>query len=658
MNKFELTTNLTPKGDQVKAIDELWKNINHGIKQQVLLGATGTGKTFTIANVINKFQKNTLVIVHNKTLAAQLYAEFKELFKNNNVEYFVSYFDFYQPEAYIPRTDTYIEKNAVTNQEIEMLRLSTINSLASGLPTIVVASVASIYASVAPIDFQNFKIVLTKGELRNLKQLKYDLVRLQYTNKVDLSPGSFRVKGDVLEIAPGYTDQFTIRISYFDNTIEDISIIDQTTGQLKQKLNAYVVVPANEYIMNQDHRDESFKRIREELKQRIKFFKDQKKLLEVQRITERTNHDLDSLQEMGFCNGIENYSRHLELREKGQTPYTLFDYFKKDWLLVVDESHMTLPQVKGMYETDRSRKQTLVDYGWRLPSALDNRPLNFEEFQKKMNYVIYASATPNEWEIKKSNGYVVQQIVRPTGLLDPTIEIVPTTNQIDHLMEQLKNQINKKERTLITVLTIKMAESLTNYLNNQKIKVMYLHNELKTLQRTQIINDLRRGKYDVIVGINLLREGLDIPEVSLITIFDADSPGFFRNEKALIQTFGRAARNEHGHIILYADTVTDAMKKAIDETNRRRTIQENYNRKNHIIPKTIVKPISDVVKAKGDTKVAEALFRDATSKNSKIRNRSINILHKQMMDAAKNHEYERAAYLRDMILELEGNLSN
>lgn len=658
MDSFKLTTNKTPKGDQPSAIKQLTNNIKKGIKSQVLLGATGTGKTFTIANVIKNTQKNTLVIVHNKTLAAQLYSEFKELFKDNKVEYFVSYFDFYQPEAYIPRTDTYIEKSAQQNQEIEMLRLSTINSLATEKRVIVVASVASIYASVAPEDFNVFRIILSKDQQMNMKQFTYDLVRLQYhRNNIDLSPGTFRKKGDVIEIVPGYADNYYLRISFFGDQIEDIAKIDVLTGAVIEKLKICVIAPANEYIMNHDRMEESIKRIKDELVETEKKFRLENKLLEAQRIHERTLRDIESIQELGYCPGIENYSRHLELRKEGQTPYTLFDYFKNDWLLIVDESHMTIPQVRGMYNTDRSRKETLVKYGFRLPSALDNRPLNFKEFNDKLDNVIYVSATPNDYEIEKSHNCVVEQIVRPTGLLDPKIEIHSSKYQIDDLVVELQKQIKKKERTFITVLTIKMAESLTEYLQKQKFKVAYLHNELKTLDRAKIVNDLRRGKYDVLVGINLLREGLDVPEVSLVAIIDADKPGFFRNEKALLQTFGRAARNANGRVILYADTITEAMKTAIDETNRRRKIQEEFNKKNHITPKTIVKPIFEDLKSKDDQKAVEAIFRARNKPNVEKTTKAINVLKKEMLEAAKNQEYERAAYLRDLMIDLQEQIN-
>ena len=653
-NKLKLTTNMKPLADQANAIEQLSNNIKKGIKSQVLLGATGTGKTFTIANVIEKTQLKTLIIVHNKTLAAQLYGEFKELFKENNVEYYVSYFDFYQPESYIPKSDLYIEKSASRNDDIEMMRLSTINSLATGSKTIVVASVAAIYASVSPNDFNEYKILIKKNQKVNFKAFQYNLVRLQYTrNDIELKPGTFRLKGDVLEIAPGNTNLYVIRISFFGDEIESIDSVDLLTGKKIKSFNEYVIAPANEYIMNDHNIDVSLNRIKEEMIERVKFFKLNNKLLEAQRIEQRTKHDLESMKELGYCNGIENYSRHLELREEGETPYTIFDFFKNDeWLLVIDESHMTIPQIRGMYNTDRSRKSTLVDYGFRLPSSLDNRPLNFEEFNQKISHVIYCSATPNDYEIEQSNNLIVQQIVRPTGLLDPTLEIRPTKYQVDDLVDELNKQIKKDERTFITVLTIKMAEALTQHLKEQNFKVAYIHNELKTLQRAKIINDLRKGKYDVVVGINLLREGLDVPEVSLVCIFDADKPGFFRNDKALIQTFGRAARNEHGHVIMYADKITEDMQRAIDETERRRKIQIEYNKKHNITPHTIKKDIRDDLMSDEEYKIMEVAYQ-SNKKDSKKQTKAISMLKKEMLEAAKNQQYERAAYLRDLIMEID-----
>ncbi len=657
VNKFVLTTNLKPIADQITAINQLVDNIKHNVKSQVLLGATGTGKTFTIANVIEKLQAKTLIIVHNKTLAAQLYGEFKELFKNNNVEYFISYFDFYQPEAYKPESDLYIEKNAQRNNDIEMMRLSTINSLATSSKVIVIASVAAIYASVSPNDYDEFKFLIKKNEKINYKQFQYQLVKLQYErNQIDLKPGTFRINGDVIEIAPGTSDSYIIRISLFGEIIESIHLVDSLTGSVLKKEEYFIIPPANEYIMNESRFNEGIKRITKELDERIKYFKNNAKLLEAQHIEQRTKADIESLKELGFCPGIENYSRHLELREEGETPYTIFDYYdKNDWLLVIDESHMTIPQIRGMYNTDRNRKQTLVNYGFRLPSALDNRPLNFKEFNSKIKHIIYCSATPNDYEIKESNNIVVQQIVRPTGLVDPSLEIHPTKDQIDDLITQIKKRVAKNERTFVMVLTIKMAETLTEYLKSKHIKVAYLHHGLKPLQRSKILNDMRRGKYDVIIGVNLLREGLDAPEVSLVCIFDADKPGIFRNSRALIQTFGRAARNINGHVIMYADSISKDMQIAIDETNRRRDIQIAYNKKHHIIPKTIIKEIRDDFISDEQMKLMEAAY-SAKKKGKEKQTKAIKRLRKEMLAAAKNKEYEKAAYLRDLIIELDGNL--
>ena len=655
-NKLQLTTEMKPIADQITAIDTLVKNIKKGVKSQVLLGATGTGKTFTIANVINQLNTKTLIIVHNKTLAAQLYGEFKELFKNNNVEYFISYFDYYRPEAYVPSTDSYIEKETQSNKDIEMMRLSTINSLSTAKKVIVIASVAAIYASVSPEDFESFKILISKGQKLNRKQFLFDLVKLQYTrNEVELQPGTFRIKGEVIQIAPGTSDQYYIRIKLFDDEVESIAWVDALTGDVIKKLDDLIIYPANEYIMNDSRIDESFRRIEAELKQAVEDFTKQKKLLEAQRIDQRTRSDIEQMKELGYCSGIENYSRHLELRAEGETPFTLFDYFKNDdWLLVIDESHKTIPQIRGMFNCDRSRKQTLVDYGFRLKSCLDNRPLNFKEFNQKIKHVIYCSATPDDYEIKQSDGLVVQQIVRPTGLVDPSYEIKPMEHWIDDLMVQLKNQRKKNERTLITVLTKNMAETLADKLKESGFKAMYLHSELKTLERSKIINELRRGKIDVLVGIKLLREGLDIPEVSLICILDADKPGLFRDYRSLIQTFGRAARNVNGHIIMYADSVTKDMKQAMEETDRRRNIQIEYNKKHHITPKTIEKAIRDDFTSTEQVEIFEAAYK--AKKQGKDPTKAIAKLRKLMNEASKNHEYEKAIYYRDLIIELNGNL--
>lgn len=648
MSNFKLVSEYKPTGDQPKAINQLITNFNNKKKKQVLLGATGTGKTFTIANVISDLNQPTLVLAHNKTLAGQLYQELKALFPDNHVEYFVSYFDFYQPEAYIPKSDTYIEKTAKANNEIEMLRLSTLNSLTEYDDVIVVASVAAIYASVSAKDFEQFKFVLKINENKSIKEIRNDLVKLNYQfNAIDLKPGTFRNKGDVLEIAFGFSDEYIIRISFFGDEIEKITKINSLTGEVIEKLDKVIIPPADEYIIDSTSKEESFKRIYDEMIERVKFFKSNEKLIEAQRIEQRTKFDLESMKEFGYCSGIENYARHLELRKEGQTPYTLFDFFnlhKDGWLLVVDESHMTLPQVRGMYNTDRSRKETLVEYGFRLPSALDNRPLNFEEFNDKQNKTIYISATPNDWEIEDSNNLLVEQIVRPTGLLDPTIEIRSTRNQIEDLVNVLTKQKQNKDKTFISVMTIRMAEELTELLKSRNIKVAYLHNELKTLERLKILNDLRRDRYDAVVGINLLREGIDVPEVSLVCIFDADKPGFFRSSKSLIQIIGRAARNEKGHIIMYADTISKDMQLAIDETNRRRAIQIKYNEENNIVPKTIKKALPEEIVIKDD--------KLSKKKDKNINELSIKQLKNMMLKAAKNQEYELAAELRDKILEL------
>ena len=651
-NKFQLVSPYKPTGDQPKAIDKLVQGLKDNKKFQVLKGATGTGKTFTMANIIEKINKPTLVLVHNKTLAGQLYAEFKELFPHNRVEYFVSNFDFYKPEAYLPATDTYIEKNAVMNEEIEIMRASSINSVLERSDTIIVASVAAIYGLSDPKEYQSLVFFLHKGEEIDRKDLLTRLVNNQYIrNNLDLTPGTFRVNGDVIEIAPSSTSEFVIKIllDEFD-TIEEIVAVDPLTGEIKHTFDEYPIFPTHEHASTQKRINEAVETIKIELKERLDYFHVNGKLLEEERLSQRTNRDIETLLEFGMCPGIENYSRHIDKRKEGQTPFTLFDYFPKDYLLFVDESHVTLPQIKGMYNGDRARKEVLVEYGFRLPSALDNRPLNFEEFESKINQIICTSATPGDYELNKVNNEVVEQIIRPTGLLDPLIDVRNTSNPVYDLIGASKEVISRNERVMIVTMTINDAENLTSYLKEQGMKVVYLHNETKTLERTEIIYNLRKGKYDILVGINLLREGLDIPEVSLICILDADKEGFLRSEKSLIQVIGRAARNEHGKVIMYASKITDSMKASIDETNRRRAIQEKYNEEHHITPKTIIKEIRMPLKIK-DTVVNK-------NKNGKMtrseKERYIKDIEKQMREAAKNYEFEKAAELRDILFELKG----
>ena len=654
--KFVIESKYKPTGDQPEAIDQLVKGIESGKDFQVLLGATGTGKTFTIANVIERVQKPTLVIVHNKTLASQLYGEFKELFPNNRVEYFVSNFDFYQPEAYLPSSDTYIDKNAVMNEEIEMMRSSAINSVLEREDTIIVASVASIYGLTDPEEYRSLAFTLRVGEEIDRKELFRKLVEAQYQrNNLDTTPGSFRVRGDVIEICPASTNEAIIKVDTFGDEIERIALVDPLTGEVIHTYNTYPIFPAYGHASTRTRINEACKTIVEELLERLKFFRDNQKYLEEQRLEMRTKQDVENLQEFGMCPGIENYARHIDGRKEGEKPYTLFDYFPSDFLLVVDESHVTFSQVRGMYNGDRSRKETLVEYGFRLPSALDNRPLRFEEFEGMMKTVICTSATPGDYELKRTNGEVVEQIIRPTGLLDPIVEVRKTMGQIDDLMGEITARVAKNERTMIVTLTIRMAEDLTAYLKDRGFKVAYLHNETKTLERTEIIYQLRKGKYDVLVGINLLREGLDIPEVSLIAILDADKEGFLRSSRSLIQIIGRAARNANGKVIMYADNMTDSMKKAIEETSRRRAIQEAYNNEHGIVPTTIIKEIRLPLKNEDD--VHEDLSKKKEGKRSrKDIERDIKLLEKEMRKAAKEFDFERAAMLRDLIFELKAEL--
>ena len=651
---FKIHSKYTPNGDQPQAIKKLVEGIKEGKRDQVLLGATGTGKTFTIANVIKEVNKPTLVLAHNKTLAGQLYSELKELFPENHVCYFVSYYDYYQPEAYVPSTDTYIEKDSSINDEIDELRHYATSSLLSYDDVIVVASVSCIYGIGEVEEYRNKMLSLGVGDNVERNTIMTKLVEMMYErNDFDFKRGTFRVKGDVLEIIPAYENTKGYRIEFFGDEIDRISEIDSLTGVVLQNKKTLTIFPASHFVTSDEKLIEAVKRIKLELADRIQYFKDNNKLLAAERIEQRTNYDIEMLTETGFCRGIENYSRHMALRGEGETPTTLMDFFPKDFLLVIDESHVTLPQVRGMYNGDRARKMNLVEYGFRLPSALDNRPLKFEEFEKKINQVIYVSATPGDYELEKTSNKFIEQIIRPTGLLDPTIEVRPSKGQIDDLIGEIKDRIAKNERTLITTLTIRMAEELTNYLKDIDIKVAYLHSEVKTLERMRIIRDLRLGKYDCIVGINLLREGIDIPEVSLIAIMDADKEGFLRSERSLIQTIGRCARNASGHCIMYADKITDSMDKAIKETMRRRTIQEEYNKEHGIIPQTIKKEIRDLISNVDDNKEKQS---SPKKKDKKELLKMIDEIEESMREAAKELDFERAMQLRDALFELKSEL--
>ena len=644
---FKLVSEYKPSGDQPKAIKELVEGVKSGKKNQVLLGATGTGKTFTIANVIKEVNKPTLVLAHNKTLAGQLYSELKELFPENHVEYFVSYYDYYQPEAYVPSTDTYIEKDASINDEIDELRHSATASILKNPDTIVVASVSCIYGVGEIEEYEKKILTLNIGDKIERNDVLEKLVEMLYErNNIDFKRGTFRVKGDVLEIIPSSEHSKGIRVDFFDDEIESIYEFDVVTGRVINQKKTISIFPASLFVTSEEKIKKAVANIKKELEERLAYFKANNKLLEAQRLEERTNYDMEMLLETGFCHGVENYSRHLALKEPGATPTTLIDFFRKNFLLVIDASHVTVPQIRGMYNGDQARKKVLVDYGFRLPSAMDNRPLKFEEFKEKLDQVIYISATPGDYELELAGGYV-EQIIRPTGLLDPEIDVRLSKNQIDDLVNEINKQKEKNERTLVTTLTIRMSEELTTYLKKLDIKVAYLHSEIKTLERLQIIRDLRLGKYDVLVGINLLREGLDIPEVSLVCIIDADKQGFLRSERSLIQTIGRAARNANGRVIMYSDQISEAMDIAIKETNRRRTIQMEYNKEHGIIPKTIMKKIPEIVSNNLEKKVKEEEHLSKYEKEKLIAS-----IEKEMLEAAKNLEFERATELRDILFEM------
>lgn len=655
MATFKLVSPFKPMGDQIEAIEQLVAGVKAGKKEQVLLGGTGTGKTFTVSNVIAAINKPTLVLAHNKTLAGQLYSELKEFFPENRVEYFISNFDFYQPEAYIPGRDLYIDKNAKTNYEIEMLRSAAMNSLIEREDVIVVASVASIYGLGNPEQYKEMIFALRVDQDIDRKELLTYLVDRQYQrNDIEQTKGTFRVRGDVIEIVPGHSENYLIRIELFGDTVERITEVDPLTGHVLGSYNTYTIYPAYGYVTKKEQILRACDTISAELEARLKEFKVETKLLELERLEQRTRHDIEMLREVGMCPGIENYSRHIDGRKEGQRPYTLIDYFPKDFLMIVDESHVMLPQVRGMYNGDRSRKETLVEYGFRLPSALDNRPLRFEEFEKIINQVIYVSATPGDYELKHVNNQVVQQIIRPTGLLDPKIEVRPTKDQIDDIISEIRIRQDRNERVLITTLTKRMAEDLSAYLKELGIKVAYLHSDTKTLERTEILRDLRLGKYDVLVGINLLREGLDLPEVSLVCILDADKEGFLRSNRSLIQTIGRAARNSNGEVIMYGDKITESMEYAIEETNRRRKIQDAYNKEHNIIPTTIHKEIRDAIRGQEVIDDAASLVKKGRKASKKDKQVMIHELEKQMKDAAKVLDFERAMELRDIIMELQG----
>ena len=657
MNEFKLKAPYKPTGDQPQAIAELVKGFKEGNQCQTLLGVTGSGKTFTMANVIQQLQKPTLVIAHNKTLAAQLYGEFKEMFPDNAVEYFVSYYDYYQPEAYVPSSDTYIAKDSSVNDEIDKLRLSATSSLSERKDVIIVSSVSCIYGIGSPDDYQNMIISLRPGMEKDRDEVIRELIDIQYDrNEMDFHRGTFRVRGDVLEIFPADYSETAVRVEFFGDEIDRITEVDILTGEIKSALNHIAIFPASHYVVPIEKIRKAAVAIEEELKERVDYFKGEDKLLEAQRISERTNFDIEMLKETGFCSGVENYSRHLSGLKPGQPPYTLIDYFGDDFLIIIDESHKTIPQIRGMYAGDQSRKQTLVDYGFRLPSAKDNRPLNFEEFEDKIDQILFVSATPGEYE-ENHELLRAEQIIRPTGLLDPEVEVRPVEGQIDDLISEVNKEIKKKNKILITTLTKRMAEDLTEYMKELGIRVRYLHSDIDTLERTQIIRDMRLDVFDVLVGINLLREGLDIPEITLVAILDADKEGFLRSEVSLIQTIGRAARNADGRVIMYADVITDSMRIAIDETMRRRALQQKYNEEHGITPKTIKKAVRDLISiSKAVAETEEKLEKDPESMSRKEHENLIKRVQKQMQAAAADLNFEMAASLRDKMLELKKSL--
>ena len=655
-NKFELVSRYKPSGDQPKAIKEIIEKVLAGQHHQTLLGATGTGKTFTVSNVVEEINRPTLVIAHNKTLAGQLYSEFKEFFPNNAVEYFVSFYDYYQPEAYVPSSDTFIEKDASINDEIDKLRHSATSSLFERKDVLIVASVSCIYGLGSPEEYGSQMLSIRMGMEKDRDQLLRDLVTIQYArNDIDFQRGTFRVRGDSVEVIPASREERCIRFEFFGDEIDRIREVDALTGEIIGDREHVTIFPASHYVTREEKLKKAIVNIQKELEERLQVLRSENKLLEAQRLEQRTNYDIEMMQEMGFCSGIENYSRHLTLREAGVTPYTLFDYLPDDHFIVIDESHVTLPQIRGMYNGDQARKQVLVDHGFRLPSALDNRPLRFEEFEQKSNQLLYVSATPGPYELEHTPE-MTEQIIRPTGLLDPKIDVRPIEGQIDDLIGEINQRIEKNERVLVTTLTKKMSEDLTDYLKELGMKVAYLHSEIKTLERIEVIRELRVGTYDVLVGINLLREGLDIPEVSLVTILDADKEGFLRSERSLIQTMGRAARNENGQVIMYADNITDSMQKAIDETTRRREIQMEYNKKHNITPVTIKKEVRDVIRATiaaEDQEEYEGKTTKITKLKGKEKDKAIEQMEKEMKDAAKALDFEKAAELRDILLELK-----